>query len=83
MNPSLLCISFILALVTFHVQIRAKQVVKIKVENDNKTDSNTDVSEEELDDQVAKEELDKVTKKDTNSDVTEEDLDDQEVGVTF
>ena len=83
MNPSLLCISFILALVNFPVQIRAKTYVKREVGKDKNTDMNSDVSEDELDDQVVKEEVEKDKKRDMNSDVTEEDLDDQEVVVKF
>ena len=76
MNPSLLCISFILALVCFPVQIRARRFVKKEGIEDKKIDMNSDVTEDKLDEEVEKD-------NDMNSNVTEEDLDDQEVGVTF
>ena len=79
MNPSLLCISFILALVTFPVQIRSKGFVKKEVEKEEETDKISDGTAERLDDWK----MQKDNPKDMNSDVSEEDLDDQEVVVTF
>ena len=81
MNPSLLCISFILALVSFPVEIRAKRVAKEEVKEDKKTDMNYDGTEEKLDDQVVKEEVEKDKKTEINSDVSEEELEDQELVV--
>ena len=54
MNPSLLCVSFILALISFPMEIRAKRVAKEEVKEDKKTDMNSDGTDEKLKEEVGK-----------------------------